>query len=269
MLFTPSYTQPVEMTPDDLWFLFNDGKLLIKNLEGDCAITTAKDIEVLGVQSRHRQYLGVLNHIHCYTAEASNHRPLPEPFAFHDIRSLFNRMDEAMILAAGTANQLVLWDQNHRHCGKCGSPTQTLTDERAKTCPKCGLTNYPRLSPAIIVAIVRDNRILLANSKRFPGKMYSVLAGFVEPGESIEDCVEREVKEEVGIAVKNIRYFGSQPWPFPDSLMIGYTAEWAHGEIEVDEAEICDADWFSADNLPSIPTKISIAGKLIDWFVNP
>jgi NAD+ diphosphatase len=123
------------------------------------------------------------------------------------------------------------------------------------------------MSPAIIVAVVRDGSVLLAHAARFPGAMYSVLAGFVEPGESLEDCVRREVKEEAGVELKNIRYFGSQPWPFPNSLMIGFTAEYAGGEVTMDMKEIVDAQWFTADHLPTIPDKISIARKLIDWFV--
>ena len=116
------------------------------------------------------------------------------------------------------------------------------------------------------MAVVKEDRILLAHSQRFPAKLYSVLAGFVEPGETLEECVEREVHEEVGISVQDIRYFGSQPWPFPDSLMVAFTADYAGGEIEIDRSEIADAGWFSADQFPPIPPKISIARQLIDWF---
>jgi NAD+ diphosphatase len=128
------------------------------------------------------------------------------------------------------------------------------------------LINYPRLSPAIIVAVCRDDRLLLAQNKRFRSGYYSVLAGFVEPGETLEECVKREVFEEVNIRVKNIRYFGSQPWPFPNSLMVGFTAEYAGGEIDENKSEIVEADWFTADNLPRIPPQITIARWLIDWF---
>jgi NAD+ diphosphatase len=127
--------------------------------------------------------------------------------------------------------------------------------------------SFPDVSPAIIVAVIRDERILLARASRFPKQMYSVLAGFVEPGESLEECVRREEREEVGVEVTNIRYFGSQPWPFPHSLMVGFTADHAAGEISADGKEIVDAGWFTADHLPQIPGKISIARKLIDWFV--
>ena len=182
------------------------------------------------------------------------------------IRSLFGQVEEEQIWVAGLANQFVIWNENHRYCGKCGRLTTEKTDERAKACLHCGLVNYPRLSPAVIMAVIKDRQILLAQSQRFHAKFYSVLAGFVEPGETLEECVKREVREEVGIAVKNIRYFGSQPWPFPDSLMIAFTAEYAGGEIEIDNSEILYAGWFTADSLTFIPPKISIARHLIDWF---
>jgi NAD+ diphosphatase len=129
------------------------------------------------------------------------------------------------------------------------------------------LTNYPRLAPAVIVAVERDDQLLLANNARFPRGFYSVLAGFVEAGESLEQTVAREIKEEVGITVSDIRYFGSQPWPFPHSLMIAFQAKYADGEFVLEEAEIADAGWFSADNLPQLPPPLSIARRLIDDFV--
>ena len=167
--------------------------------------------------------------------------------------------------------QIVAWDRTHQFCGRCATPTETLTNQRARRCPACGLTSYPRISPAIIIAVIRRDahgaRILLARNHRFPAGRYSVLAGFVEPGESLEECAQREVLEEVGIRIKNIRYFKSQPWPFPNSLMIGFTAEYDEGEIKLEESEIADAGWFAADNLPQLPPRMTIARKLIDWFV--
>ena len=127
--------------------------------------------------------------------------------------------------------------------------------------------NHPRVSPAIIVAVVKERQLLLAHATRFPAKFYSVLAGFVEPGETLEDCVRREVFEETGVQVRNIRYFGSQPWPYPDSLMIGFTAAWADGEIAIDNDEITEAKWFTADDLPKIPDRVSIARSLIDGYI--
>jgi len=127
--------------------------------------------------------------------------------------------------------------------------------------------NFPRISPAIIVAVLKGKEILLARAHRFPPRLYSVIAGFVEPGETLEECVRREVKEEVGIEVENICYFGSQSWPFPNSLMVAFTADYANGKITIDETETIDAGWFTAHNLPPIPDKVSISRRLIDWFV--
>jgi len=191
---------------------------------------------------------------------------VPEPYTWMNLRSLFNTLDEDLFWIAGRANHLLDWDQSHRFCGRCGHPTKDRTNERAKSCPRCGLINYPRLSPAIIVAVINNGRILLARNKRFRGPFYSVLAGFVEPGETLEQCVRREVYEEVGLTVANIRYFGSQPWPFPNSLMVGFIADYAGGAIVVDDTELMEADWFSAQALPAVPPKVSIARQLIDWF---
>ncbi|RJQ77537.1 MAG: NAD(+) diphosphatase, partial [Desulfobacteraceae bacterium] len=193
---------------------------------------------------------------------------LPETLEWIDLRALFGSIREELLWAAGRANQLVDWDQSHRFCGRCGEPTEDKADERAKQCLRCGLTNYPRLNPAVIAAVLKGDQILLARNKRFKVPMFSVLAGFVEPGETLEACIEREILEEVGITVKNIRYFGSQPWPFPNSLMIGFVAEYAGGEITIDKQEIVEAGWFFKSNLPPVPSSISIARRLIDWFVD-
>ena len=138
--------------------------------------------------------------------------------------------------------------------------------ERALQCTACGYLSYPRISPAVIVAVVRGKSILLARARRFPPGMYSVLAGFVEPGETLEECVVREVREETGVEVKNIRYFASQPWPFPHSLMVAFTAEHASGEIRVDPEEIVDAGWYTVENFPHVPDPMTVARRLIDWF---
>ena len=266
MPFISSFKPPPKVEKTALWFIFQDQKLLIKNEDENYIVLQSPDLKALSLAPVRQQYLGSLDGRPCYAAELSNAAPISDIFAFKGLRSLFGRLEEELIWIAGLANQLVHWNQGHQYCGKCGNLTEDKADERAKFCPKCALMNYPRLSPAIIVAVLKDNKILLAHSQRFPTKFYSVLAGFVEPGETLEECIKREVREEVGIAVKNIRYFGSQPWPFPDSLMIAFTAEYAGGEIEIDNSEIIYAGWFTADSLPSIPPKISIARHLIDWF---
>jgi NAD+ diphosphatase len=187
--------------------------------------------------------------------------------SFLGLRQAYPRLGDDLFTVAGRAVQIVDWDRTHQFCGRCGAGMATLPGERAKACLRCGLHSYPRLSPSIIVRVSRGPAILLARSPRFPPGMYSVLAGFVEPGETLEQTIEREVSEEVGLALQNVQYFGSQPWPFPNSLMIAFTAEYAGGELRPDPAEIEDAAWFTPDNLPALPPPMSIARRMIDDFV--
>ncbi len=196
--------------------------------------------------------------------------PRPEGVIAAGLRELYPRLGDQLFGVAGRAVQVIAWDRTHQYCGQCGAPTVTMAGERAKRCPRCGLVNYPRLSPAIIIAIVRcteyGRQLLLARNHRFPSGRFSVLAGYVEPGESLEECAAREVLEEVGIRIKNIRYFGSQPWPFPNSLMVGFTAEYDGGELKLEDGELAEAHWFPADALPDLPPRMTIARRLVDWF---
>jgi NAD+ diphosphatase len=267
MPFKPNFNPPAGEPTSALWFIFNKGRLLIKIKNDSCSIPDTSDLAKCKSSIIRKQYLGTLDDRHCFAAEFTD-TPVPDTeLTFKDLRGLFGMLEEDLIWIAGRANQLVNWNQTHRHCGRCGTLTADKTDERAKICPECGLVNYPRLSPAVIVAVLKDDRILLGRNKRFRLPFYSVLAGFVEPGETLEACVKREIREEVSITVKNIRYFGSQPWPFPDSLMIAFVADYAGGKICTDGSEIIEAAWFAKDNLPQIPPKISIARQLIDWFI--
>jgi NAD+ diphosphatase len=183
------------------------------------------------------------------------------------LMGLYGRVDDVRWTLAGRAVQLVDWDRTHRYCGRCATPTEPATGERARRCPACGLLAFPRLAPAVITLIERDGEALLARGRTFPVPMYSCVAGFVEPGETLEQAVHREVHEEVGVELADVRYIASQPWPFPHSLMIGFEATWASGEIVIDESEIVDAQWFRADDLPMIPPGMSIARTLIDRWV--
>ncbi|MEX2443375.1 MAG: NAD(+) diphosphatase [Alkalispirochaeta sp.] len=168
------------------------------------------------------------------------------------------------------AFHLADWDRRTRFCGSCASPMERSSREIAKSCPSCGATSYPQIAPAVIMAVVKDGRLLMANSRRHTGAVYSVLAGFVEAGETLEHAVSREVHEEAGILIRNIEYFSSQPWPFPNSLMIAFTAEWSSGEITAhDDEEIVDIGWFTPGEIPSqIPSSYSVARRLIEWFVS-
>jgi NAD+ diphosphatase len=174
---------------------------------------------------------------------------------------------EPLMSLAGRAAQILEWDRAHRFCGVCGTPTELQSAERARKCPACAHVAYPRLSPAMMALVWRargnEKELLLARAPHFVQGMFSALAGFVEPGESLEDCVHREVAEEVGVRVAHLRYFGSQSWPFPHSLMVAFSAEWTGGEIVRQESEIEAAAWFPIDALPNIPPRFSIAGHLI------
>jgi NAD+ diphosphatase len=176
-------------------------------------------------------------------------------------------LEDTHFALAGRAIQLLDWDRSHRYCGRCGTPTEAKTEERARVCPACRLPAYPRLAPAVMALVRREGEILLARSPHFPPGMYSALAGFVEPGETLEQCLAREVEEEVGVRVSRIRYFASQPWPFPNSLMVAFVCDWAAGEIRPQAGEIEAANWYKVLHLPRLPSKISIARRLIDAVV--
>lgn len=265
--FRPAFAPSEEEKIPASWFVYCGGKLLVDTSNGRPTIPIVKDWAALDFKTERTFYLGVLDGHSCYAAECDEEVSAPEGMAFERLRQLMGWLDDALFWAAGHARLIIEWDRTHRFCGQCGRPTVDKQDERAKRCPECGWVVFPRMSPAVIVAVTRGERILLARSPRFPEKRYSVLAGFVEPGESLEECVQREVTEEVGLELKNICYFGSQPWPFPNSLMIGFTAECPSGEIKIDEKEIVEADWFTADDLPKVPPRLSIARQLIDAFV--
>jgi NAD+ diphosphatase len=184
---------------------------------------------------------------------------------FVGLRQLWGQVEEPVWAVAGRAVQIVAWDGAHQFCGRCALATEPMPDERARRCPKCGLTVHPRLAPAVIVLVERaDGRVVLARNARFPDGMFSCVAGFVEPGETLEEAVHREVREEVGIEITDLRYFGSQPWPFPHSLMIGFYANYAAGELTPDGEEIAEAGWFSPLDLPGLPGEMSIARALIE-----
>ena len=256
------------MTDEDMWFVIHEGKLLLHR-DGD-ALQVPRYTHLKSHFNTLTQahYFGTQDGCPCHMAGLeTNNAAFGEDFEVKGLFGLMGLFNEDLILTAACAAQLVRWNKSHTYCGRCGQPMSDKTDERAKECRDCNLISYPRLSPAVIVAVVKDGKLLLARSTRSPTGFFSVLAGFVEPGETLEECVVREVFEEVGIWVKNVQYFGSQLWPFPDSLMLGFTAEYSHGEITLNPSEIADAGWFTADNLPNIPPKISIARRLIDWYL--
>jgi NAD+ diphosphatase len=211
-------------------------------------------------------FVGTIDGQHCWAVDLDL-EPLgfDPPETFTNLMSLFGGVGEPTWIAAGRAVQLVEWARCHRYCGRCGNPTDESPGERARRCPQCGLLAFPRLAPAVITLVERDDgRALLARNARWTTGMYSCLAGFVEPGETLEEAVRREIQEEVGIDVDRLSYRRSQPWPFPHSLMLGFNARYAGGDLVCDGTEIAEARWFAPDDLPDLPGPISIARWLID-----
>jgi NAD+ diphosphatase len=208
-------------------------------------------------------YMGRMADMPCFAVETAG----LEGETFGGLRSLFGHTDNLTFSLAGRAAQIVDWYRSHQFCGRCGLAAIEHSQDRAMICEVCKIHSYPRLSPSIIVLIHRQGEVLLARNQRFPQGMYSTLAGFVEPGESIEETLIREVKEEVGVNVTNLEYHGSQPWPFPNSLMLGFHAEYESGDIVLQEEEIADAQWFDCQQLPMIPGKVAISRWLIDAYL--
>lgn len=265
--YIPSTIAPQETNIDAYWFIFHSDKLLITIHDNKVNIPFMKHLEDFKLSVVRKQYLGTLFGQPCYSVEVDSDITELECTSFRGLRSLYGSLDEDIFFLAGRALHIVNWDKTNQYCSSCGSKTLSLENELAKKCSSCGFTSYPVISPAMITAIFKDNKILLAHNKHFNGNMHSIIAGFVEPGETLEECVKREAMEEVGINIKNIKYFGSQPWPFPNSLMIGFTADYESGEITVDGDEITSAGWFDMNNLPELPSQMSIARKIIDWYI--
>lgn len=268
MRFVPAVGPPPGAGVTGWWFLFHGDRLLVEARGDAFSIPRWPDPEKRGLRPLRTQYLGTLDDGPCYAAELSE--PVEsDGMILRSLRPLLGSLPEELFCLAGRAFQIVDWDRTSRYCGKCGMRTGPVDGERAKVCTGCGLHVFPRLSPAVIVAVVRERKLLLARARRFPAAFHSVLAGFVEPGETFEECVHREIKEEVGVTVTEPRYFGSQPWPFPHSLMVGFTAGYAGGELVLEEREIADAGWFGPEEISKmqIPRHGTIARRLIDWFL--
>jgi len=195
-------------------------------------------------------------------------QPLELPTChWQGLRTLMQQSDSATFQMLSLAEQVAHWHFEHQFCGRCGAKTKQVPGERCMRCPACSLDGYARISPSMIVLVTRGDEILLARSPRFVPGVYSTLAGFAEPAESIEQCVRREVREEVALEICNLRYLGSQSWPFAHSLMLGFHAEYLSGEICIQVDEIEDAQWFSLDNLPKLPMPQSIARQLIECYL--
>tara|TARA_B100000161_G_scaffold248780_1_gene205898 strand:+ start:420 stop:1250 length:831 start_codon:yes stop_codon:yes gene_type:complete len=265
--FVPNHEMQPEFDHGDAWYFpFIGNDLVCKREQGAPEPITADDFRWIDLEIEHKHFLGHYANRPCFALRVRGQTS--EGFQAVGLRGLLGRTSQSLFYLAGRALQVVDWSENHQFCGRCGSPMQDHTSDRAKHCGSCGLINYPRLSPSIIVLVTRGEEMLLARNANWPSGMYSTLAGFVEAGESIEQTVHREVMEEVGLKVTNLRYFGSQSWPFPNSLMLGFHADYDSGDIKCQPGEIADAQWFTKDTLPQTPPKTAISGWLIHEFIS-
>ncbi len=266
MLETPHTFTPLQTAlahPAPLRFVFRQHELLLR--DADLALPDARAYAALNVPPAQTAPVGLLDAQYCEAAWVEAGTEAPAGHAFRSMRSLFGVVDDGWLGVAGRAYQLAEWARTHRFCGACGAPMAPLAGERCMRCAACGHSAYPRISPAMMVLIRRGDALLLARHAAHANARYTALAGFLEAGESIEDAVHREVHEEVGLRVRDLRYFASQSWPFPHSLMIAFTAEYAGGDIKLDANEITEARWFGpGDPWPEIPGEYSIAAALIN-----
>lgn len=267
--FVPDPEPPAGVEPaEERWFLFRGAELLVWRDETRNTLPSGPDLLALEADPVRRLYVGRQGGVWYRAGELAPEIAAPAGGEFLDLRSLWGLLSESLWAVAGRAAQLLAWERDHRHCGRCGTPTVLAAGERARKCPNCGFLSFPRVSPAVITLVEQGDRILLARSPHFAPGRYGIIAGFVEAGESLEEAVHREIAEEVGIAVSDVRYFGSQAWPFPHGIMLGFNARWAEGDLAPDPAEIVDAGWYRRDALPQIPGPISIAHRLITEWVN-
>lgn len=263
--FVPNHKRPETPSDEPMLFAFRGRELLVTE---EHTLPDLGQVDAASYEAVRTQYLGQLDGRDCYSAELPIDAGEEQGFRYVNLQRLYSTLDEATHAVAGRAVQIVEWDRTHQYCGACAEPTELSETDRSRSCPKCKIPMYPRLAPAMIVAVEKDDQILLARSPHFPPGILSVLAGFVEPGESAEDAVLREVFEETAIVVKDVEYFSSQAWPFPNSLMLGFRAQYASGDIKVDGEEIQEAGWYKAAAMPPMfPGRVSISQWLVHDFL--
>jgi len=252
----------------NLTIILKDQEFLTSK-NSDFLIFEEEDLKWSEMNIVNRQFLGFLNNKPCYLSELTSESKIDDGTMLTPLRNLLGRIPDSLFTVCSRSIQLSEWYKNNQFCGACGSKMQRHNTERAMYCECNNLLIYPKISPCIIVLVTKGEELLLAHNKNFPGAFYSTLAGFIEAGESAESAIHREIYEEVKIKVKNIKYYGSQSWPFPSQLMLGYHAEYLEGEITPDGEEIDSADWFNYRKLPQVPTgNISISGQLIESYID-
>lgn len=268
MSFVADFEPGVEIKPEHWVIAVIKRRILVSRADGQL-LHRYHDLMRLSLPIVDTVHLGLWHGESCFVIEFADDAQLGEHcnFDLAGLRSQLHLLDFELFSLAGRALQLLHWRSYHRYCGSCGAPTQALDSERVLQCRQCEALYYPKISPCVIGIVVRGEQCLLARNARFPEGLFSAIAGFIEAGETAEAALRREVKEEVNLVVDKLDYIGSQSWPFPSQLMLGFVAEYQSGEIEVDGDEIVEAGWFSAENLPHVPPPQTISGSLIQTFL--
>ncbi|MEP5569370.1 MAG: NAD(+) diphosphatase [Halioglobus sp.] len=267
-MFRPDHNAPSSPSAA-LYVVFQSGKLVSYMRSPNVCLLEEDIVRRDGWIERKRHFMGYWEEQPCYALEIEEAHDLdPMEYQLGSLWHILGRVDEQLFALAGRAAQLLDWERDHQFCGRCGDKMQMHPQERAMRCVPCRTTNYPRIAPCIIVLVTRGEEMLLARNVNHPGGMYSTLAGFIEAGETPEETLVREVQEEVGVTVNNLRYYQSQSWPFPNQLMLGFFAEYEGGDIVCDPTEIADAQWFHPSELPLIPPSTSVAGQLIKHHID-
>jgi NAD+ diphosphatase len=267
LTFVPGIAPP-ETRGAALLFAFRGDELLVADDGADRAqvprVPSIDALGALGLRAERTQFLGTLDGASAFAIELAEAGAPPPGHRFAGLRVLYDALPADEFALAGTAAQILHWDRGHQFCARCGRPVAAKIAERAKRCDACRVDYFPRIHPAVIVLVHDGPRILMTRQASFPKRWYALVAGFLEPGETLEQCAAREVREETGVAIDDVRYFGSQPWPFPHQVMVGFMARWAGGEIVVDHSELEEARWFDRAAMPMLPPAISIARHMID-----
>lgn len=248
------------------WFIFYNNLLLIEKDKEQYNIPLSSEIPV-DVDNRYVVHdIGTMGDYVCKAVQVPDMVQETDHFVMIDLRSSYDYIPAPQFAMAGKAYEILFWDKNSKFCPVCGTSTQQALPN-SKKCPSCQFEIFPTISTAILALVQKEDSILLVQAHNFSGPFHSLVAGFLETGESLEECVQREVMEETGLSVKNIRYFGSQAWPFPSGLMVGFITEYESGELKLQEEELKNGAFYKKENLPELPRKLSLARKMIDWWI--
>lgn len=248
------------------WFVFYNDQILLEKKDGSYTIPCL-DKAPIALNGHAIHDLTTLNGYPCKTVTVDTPIEESEQHLMVELRGSYDYIPRPQFDMAGKAREILYWDKTSTYCPVCGTPTQSYMPI-AKKCPNCSYEMFPNISTAILALVRKGNSILLVRARNFRGPFHGLVAGFLETGETLEECVKREVLEETGLSVNNITYFGNQPWPFPSGLMVGFIADYAGGEINLQDEELSEAAFYTKDNLPELPRKLSLARTMIDWWIN-